>query len=323
MKAIVQDRYGPPDVLELREVAKPEVGPRDVLVRVRAAGVDPGVWHLMTGLPYLIRIMGYGLRTPKNPTPGTDLAGRVEAVGLEVTRFRPGDEVFGVADGSFAEYASTLETRLAPKPANLGFEEAAAIPASGITALQAVRDEAEIAAGESVLILGAGGGVGTFAVQLAKADGAEVTGVCSGAKADLVRSIGADRVIDYTREDFAGEGRRYDAILDTAGNRPLSVLRRALAPKGTLVIIGGERGGKWLGGLERQFGAVILSLFVRQRLRAQFPKKQEGVLDLLKEFVETGKMRPALDRTFPLAEAPGAIRYLMERRARGKVVLTA
>ncbi len=323
MRAIVQDRYGPPDVLELREVAKPEVGPRDVLVRVRAAGVDPGAWHLMTGLPYLIRLMGYGLRAPKNPTPGMDLAGRVEAVGAEVGRFRPGDEVFGVADGSFAEYASTLETRLAPKPANLGFEQAAAIPVSGVTALQAVHDEAEIAPGESVLILGAGGGVGTFAVQLAKASGAEVTGVCSGAKADLVRSLGADRVLDYTREDFAGEGLRYDAILDTAGNRPLSVLRRALAPEGTLVIIGGERGGKWLGGLERQLGAAILSLFVRQRLRPQFPKKKEGVLDRLKELVESGKMRPVLDRTFPLEEAPGAIRYLMEGRARGKVVLTA
>ncbi len=255
MKALVQDRYGPPGVLELREIARPVVGEDGVLVQVHAAGVDQGVWHLMAGLPYLLRLAGYGLRAPKNPVRGYDVAGRVEAVGENVTRSRPGEEVFGTCDGAFAEYASARSDRVARKPASLTFEQAAAIPISGYAALQAVRDQAKVRPGQQVLIIGAGGGVGTFAVQLAKAYGAEVTGVASTAKTDLVRSIGADHVIDYTREDVADGRNRYDVILDIAGNRSLSHLRRALARAGTLVIVGGEGGGRWLGGIDRQLRA--------------------------------------------------------------------
>ena len=243
MKAIAHDTYGSTDVLELRDIDKPVVGEDDVLVAVRAAGVDPGVWHLMTGMPYLVRLMGYGLRAPKHRVRGTDVAGRVEAVGKNVTRFQPGDEVFGTCDGSFAEYACAREGRLAAKPANLGFEQAAAVPVSALTALQGLRDTAKVKAGHRVLVIGAAGGVGTFGVQIAKAFGAHVTGVCSTTKVDLVRSIGADEVIDYTRDDFAGGGRRYDVILDTASNRSLSHLRHALNPRGTLVIVGGEGAG--------------------------------------------------------------------------------
>jgi NADPH:quinone reductase-like Zn-dependent oxidoreductase len=238
-KAIVQDRYGSPDVLELKEIERPSVGEQDVLVRVHAAGVEQGVWHLMAGLPYLVRVMGFGLRAPKIPVRGMDVAGVVEAVGGSVTGLRPGDEVFGTCDGSFAEYARTEEERLAPKPANLSFEQAAAVPISGCTALQGLRDSGELRAGQRALIVGAGGGVGTFAIQLARAFGAEVTGVCSTAKLDLVRSLGADAVIDYTREDFTEGGEQYDLILDTAGRRKLSDLRRALTRRGTLVIVGG------------------------------------------------------------------------------------
>jgi NADPH:quinone reductase-like Zn-dependent oxidoreductase len=270
MKAIVQDTYGPPDVLQLREIDMPTIGGDEVLVRIHAAGVDQGVWHLMAGLPYLIRIAGFGLRAPKNPVRGYDVAGRVEAVGENVTRFQPGDEVFGTCRGSFAEYASAQDDRLAPKPANLSFEQAAAVPISGYAALQAVRDQGKVRPGQRVLIIGAGGGVGTFAVQLAKAYGAEVTGVSSTSKTDLVRSIGADHVIDYTREDFADGRNRYDVILDIAGNRSLSHLRLALAPEGTLVIVGGEGGGRWLGGNDRQLRAQVLSPFVRQKLGTFF-----------------------------------------------------
>ena len=252
MNAVIQDTYGSPEVLELREIDKPVVGDDEVLVQVRAAGVDPGVWHLMTGLPYLVRIMGYGLRTPKVRIRGRDVAGRVEAVGTNVTRFRPGDEVFGICDGSFAEYVCARPDKLAPKPANLTFEQAAAVPISALTALQAIRNTGKVQPGQTVLIIGAAGGVGTFAVQLAKAFGAKVTGVCSTTKLDLVRSIGADEVIDYTREDFADGARHWDLIVDTAGRRSLSQLRRALAPRGTLVIVGGEGGGRWLGGFDRQ-----------------------------------------------------------------------
>jgi NADPH:quinone reductase-like Zn-dependent oxidoreductase len=232
MKAVVQDTYGSPDVLELRDIDKPVIGDDDVLVRVQAAGVDPGVWHLMTGLPYLVRIMGYGLRKPKVRIRGRDVAGRVEAVGRNVTRFHPGDEVFGSCDGSFAEYVCAREDKLAPKPANLTFEQAAAVPISGLTALQAIRDKGQVQPGQKVLIIGAAGGVGTFGVQLAKAFGAEVTGVCSTTKVDLVRSIRANEVIDYTRDDFTDGARHYDLILDTAGRRSLSHLRRALTPRG-------------------------------------------------------------------------------------------
>jgi NADPH:quinone reductase-like Zn-dependent oxidoreductase len=322
MNAVIQDTYGSPEVLELREIDKPVVGDDEVLVQVRAAGVDPGVWHLMTGLPYLVRIMGYGLRTPKVRIRGRDVAGRVEAVGTNVTRFRPGDEVFGICDGSFAEYVCARPDKLAPKPANLTFEQAAAVPISALTALQAIRNTGKVQPGQTVLIIGAAGGVGTFAVQLAKAFGAKVTGVCSTTKLDLVRSIGADEVIDYTREDFADGARHWDLIVDTAGRRSLSQLRRALAPRGTLVIVGGEGGGRWLGGFDRQIlRAPAVSTFSRQRLRPLVSKERSEDLLVLKELIEAGKVTPVIDRTYPLREAPEAIRYLEEGHARGKVVI--
>jgi NADPH:quinone reductase-like Zn-dependent oxidoreductase len=322
MKAVVQDTYGAADVLQLRDVDKPVVGDDDVLVQVHAAGVDPGVWHLMTGRPYLVRVMGYGLRTPKVGIRGRDVAGRVAAVGTNVTQFHPGEEVFGICDGSFAEYVCARADKLAPKPANLSFEQAAAVPISGLTALQAVRDTGKVQPGQKVLVIGAAGGVGSFAVQLAKAFGAEVTGVCSTTKVDLVRSIGADQVIDYTREDFADGVRHWDLIVDTAGRRSLAHLRRALAPRGTLVIVGGEGGGRWLGGFDRQIlRAPILSLFGRQTLRPFTSKERAEDLVALKEFIEAGKVTPVIDRTYPLSEAPEAIRYLEQGHARGKVVI--
>ncbi len=322
MKAIVQDRYGStPEVLRLREIARPAVGDDDVLVRVHAAGVDQGVWHLMAGMPYVMRLAGFGLRTPKNPVRGYDVAGRVEAIGANVTSFRPGDQVFGTCRGSFAEYACARPARLAPKPANLSFEQAAAVPISGYAALQAVRDHGRIGAGQRVLIIGAGGGVGTFAVQLAKAFEAEVTGVCSTAKVELVRSLGADRVIDYTREDFADGRTRYDVILDIAGNRSLAHLRRALAREGRLVIVGGEGGGKWLG-VGRQLQASALSPFVRQKLGTFISKERKEDLEALRKLLEAGTIRPIVDRTFPLNEVPAAIRYLRDGRPQGKVVIT-
>ena len=322
MKAIVQDTYGSPDVLQLREIDKPVVGEDEVLVRVQAAGVDQGVWHSVAGLPYLFRIAGIGVRAPKNPVPGLDVAGRVEAVGGSVTLFQPGDEVFGTCRGSFAEYASARADRLAPKPAKLSFEQAAAVPTSGATALQAVRDKGKVRPGQRVLVIGAGGGVGTFTVQLAKAFGAEVAGVCSTTKMELVRSIGADRVIDYARENFTAGATRYDVILDIAGNRSLSHLRRALAREGTLMIVGGEGGGRWLGGIDRQLRAQVLSLFVRQRLGTLIATARKQDLEELHGLVEAGRVTPVIDRTFPLSEAPEAIRYMRNGHARGKVVIT-
>jgi NADPH:quinone reductase-like Zn-dependent oxidoreductase len=322
MKAIVQDRYGSPDVLQLREIDRPQVGDGEVLVRVCAAGVDPGVWHLVTGLPYLVRLMGYGLRGPKLRVPGMDVAGRVEAVGRNVTRFRTGDEVFGMCSGSFAEYACTREDALAPKPANLPLEHAAAVPVSGLTALQGLRDKGRLRAGQQVLIIGAGGGVGTFAVQIAKALGAEVTGVCSTPKLETVRSIGAHHVIDYTRGDFAKTGRRYDLVLDTGGNRPLSLLRRALVPRGTLVIVGGEGGDRWIGGTDRQLRALLLSAFVRQRLTSFIAMMRQPDLEFLKQLIEAGKVTPVIDRTYPLGEAAEAVRHLEQGHPRGKLILT-
>ena len=320
MKAIVQDTYGSTDVLEVRHIGKPMVSDEDVLVRVQAAGVGPGVWHLMTGLPYLMRL-GTGLRKPKLRVQGMDVAGRVEAIGKDVTRFQPGDEVFGSCDGSFAEYACAREDKFASKPANLTFEQAAAVPDSGCTALQGLRDTAKVKPGQKVLIIGAAGGIGTFAVQIAKAFGAEVTGVCSPTKTDLVRSIGADHAIDYTREDFANGRQHYDVILDTAGNRPLSHLRRALSTQGTLVIIGGEGGGRWFG-VGRQLRAFILSPFVRQKLTSLFSlERPKGDLQFLRELVEAGKVTPVVDRTYTLNEVPEAIQYLHEGHARGKVVI--
>lgn len=322
MKAIVQDRYGSADVLELREIDKPEVGDDDVLLRVHAAGVDRGVWHMMAGLPYLIRIMGYGLRTPKTPVLGNDVAGRVDGVGNNVTQFEVGDEVFGLCHGAFAEFACAREDKLVAKPASLGFERAAAVPVSALTALQGLRDHGEVKAGQTVLIIGASGGVGTFAVQLAKAFGAEVTGVCSTTKVDLVRSLGADQVIDYKRETITQTGQRYDLILDIGGNRSLSRLRRALTPRGTLVIIGGEEGGRWLGGVDRLLRALLLSPFVGHNLRGFVAKGNKVDLQFLKDQIEAGKLRPVVDRTYPLREVPAAIRYLEEGYARGKVVIT-
>ena len=322
MKAIVQDTYGSADVLELRDIGTPEIAAGEVLVRVHAAGVDRGVWHLMTGLPYPVRLAGYGLRAPKTPVPGTNMAGVVEAVGHEVTRFQPGDEVFGFGKGAFAEYARAPENKLAPKPANLTFEQAAAVAVSGLTALQGLRDHGRVQPGQTVLITGASGGVGTFAVQLASVFGAQVTGVCSTTKADMVRSIGADHVIDYTREDFADGKQRYDVILDIGGNPSLSRLRRALAPKGTLVIAGGETPGRWLGGTDRQLRALLLSRFVDQKLTTFICRENHEDLLVLKELIEAGKVTPVIDRSYPLSEAAEAIRYLEQGHARGKVVIT-
>jgi NADPH:quinone reductase-like Zn-dependent oxidoreductase len=323
MKAIVQDTYGSADVLKLREIDKPAPADGEVLIEVRAAGVDPGVWHLMTGVPYLVRAMGFGLRAPKVPVRGRDVAGRVEAVGGNVTRFKPGDEVFGTAEGTFAEYVCAREDRLALKPANLTFEQAAATPISGVTALQAIRDAGKVKAGQNVLVIGAAGGVGSFAVQVAKAFGATVTGVCSTNKLDLVRSLGADHVIDYTREDFTDGSRRYDLVVDTAGNRPLTQLRRALAPKGMLLIVGGEGGGgRWLAGFDRQiFRAPLLSLMAGQSLRPLVAKESSADLVALSALIEEGKVTPLIDRVYPLSEAPDAIRYLAQGHARGKVVV--
>jgi NADPH:quinone reductase-like Zn-dependent oxidoreductase len=322
MKAIVQDRYGSSDVLEFRDIEDPVVGDGDVLVRVHAAGCGPDVWHLMTGMPYMAR-PAIGLRRPKIGVRGWDVAGTVEAVGANVKGFLPGDQVMGTAEGSFAELVIARAEKLVPKPARLSFEQAAAVPVSGVTALQAIRDKANVQAGQTVLILGAAGGVGMFAVQIAKAFGGKVTAVCSTSKADLVRSIGADDVIDYTREDFTDGARRWDVIIDTAGRRPLSQLRRALTPKGTLVIVGGDGGGHWTGGFFRgMLRAPLVSLFVGQKLGGLNSKVKQDDLEALRELIEAGKVTPVIDRTYPLIEAPDAIRYLAEGHARGKIVIT-
>ena len=322
MKAIVQDRYGSADVLEFRDIEEPVVGENDVLVRVHAAGCGPDVWHLMTGMPYMARL-AIGLSKPKLPVLGWDVAGTVDAVGSNVLGIQPGDEVMGTTKGSFAELAIAKADDLVPKPAGLSFEEAGALPISGITALRAVRDEGNVQPGQTVLIIGAAGGVGSLAVQIAKAYGAKVTAVSSTSKEDLVRSIGADDVIDYTREDFTDGSRRWDVIIDTAGRRPLSELRRALTPKGTLVIVGGDGGGRWTGGFFRgMLRAPVVSLFVGQRLRGLATKVKREDLIALTELVEAGTLKPVIDRTYPLIEAPDAIRYLEEGHSRGKIVIT-
>ena len=322
MKAIVQDRYGSADVLEFRDIEDPVVGEHDVLVRVRAAGCGPDVWHLMTGLPYFARLT-VGFRRPKVSVRGRDVAGTVEAVGSSVEGFQPGDEVMGITEGSFAELAIARPDKLVPKPARLSFEEAAAVPISGLTALQVIRDEGKVQPGQTVLVIGAAGGVGTLAVQIGKAFGAVVSGVCSTSKRDLVRSIGVDDVIDYTRDEFANGSRRWDLIVDTAGRRPLSRLRRALTPKGTLVIVGGDGGGRWTGGFFRgMLRGPLLSPFVGQRLRGLISKEKEEDLQSLTDLIEAGKVTPVIDRTYPLIEAPVAIRYLEEGHPRGKVVVT-
>jgi len=322
MKAIVQDKYGSADVLEFRDIEKPVAGDDDLLIQVHAAGVDPGVWHLMTGLPYLVRIMGFGFSAPKIRVRGRDVAGTVEAVGKNITQFRPGDVVYGICDGSFAEYVCAKPALFVHKPAKLSFEQAAAVPISGMTALNGLRDVGKIQPGQRVLIIGAAGGVGTYAVQLAKAFGAVVTGVCSTSKAELVRDIGADDVIDYTREEFTDGARRFDLILDTAGRRPLPQLRRALTDEGTIVIVGGEGGDRWLGGFQRQIFAPLRALFAKQKLLALMFKENQQDLLTLKELIEAGKLTPVIDKTYPLSEAAEAIRYLERGHAQGKVVLT-
>jgi NADPH:quinone reductase-like Zn-dependent oxidoreductase len=321
MKAIVQDRYGAADVLELREVEDPTIGPDDVLVRVVAAGCGPDVWHLMTGQPYFVRVMP-GFARMRAAVRGRDVAGRVEAVGADVQDLRPGDEVLGIVEGSFAELAVGRPDKLVRKPARLSFEQAAALPISGLTALQAVRDAA-VVPGQRVLVIGAGGGVGTLAVQVARAMGAEVTGVCSGSKAELVRSIGADHVIDYTTEEFTDGTRRWDVIIDTAGRRPLRELRRALTPRGTLVVIGGDGGGRWTGGFLRQIlRAPLLSLVVGQRLRPLVATEKGADLRALTEMVEAGSLTPVVGATYALIDASDAVRHLETGHARGKVVVT-
>jgi NADPH:quinone reductase-like Zn-dependent oxidoreductase len=335
MKAIVQDTYGSPDVLELKDIEIPEVGDDDVLLRVHAASVHPDVWHVVRGLPYVLRLMGAGLLRPKNSVPGTDVAGQVEAVGKDVTLFRPGDRVFGESvrghqwhnGGAYAEYASVPEDQLALKPANLTFELAAAVPTSGLIALQGLHAYGQLQPGQKVLINGVGGGVGTIAVQLAKSYGADVTGVDRTGKLDLLRSLGADRVIDYTQEDFTQSGERYDLIFDIPGNHTLSEYRRALTPKGIYVLIGhdhfGKLGDRFLGGLLRGLKLIVMSPFVSQLpdLSFSMPSKRDSMA-VLKELIEVGKLTPVVDRAYPLNEVPVAIRYLEEGHARGKVVIT-
>ncbi len=321
MKAITQDKYGTAEVLKFSDIDQPTVGDHDVLVDVQAASVCQGVWHLMAGRPYMIRAMGFGFSGPKNSVLGMDVAGKVAAVGAKVTTLKPGDEVFGTCEGSFAEYVCVPADRVALKPTNLTFEQAAAVPTSGFSALKAVRDVAKIQTGQKVLITGASGGVGTFAVQMAKAHGAVVTGVCSTAKEDLVRSLGADEVIDYTRENFADGNHHYDVILDIAGNTELSALRRVLTPKGTLVLVGGEEGGAWFGGIGRNVRAVMLSPFIGQNLLGMVADAPKEDLQALRELLEAGKITPAISCTFPLNEVPSAIKLLKKGHAGGKIVI--
>jgi NADPH:quinone reductase-like Zn-dependent oxidoreductase len=324
MTAIVQDEYGaaPEDVLRVAEVARPAVGDGEVLVRVRASSVDRGTWHLMAGLPYPIRLSGAGLRRPAAPNPGLNLAGTVESVGSGLTGFAPGDDVYGTCDGSFAEYACAEPGRLAPMPANLSFEQAGASPVSGLAALQAVRDRARVQPGQDVLVIGASGGVGTFAVQIARAFGGTVTGVCRTSKVDLVRALGAERVVDHTREDPLDGRHRYDAVLDIGGNSRLSALRRALAPRGTLVITGGETGGRWLGGFDRGLRAMLLSPFVRQKLGTFISSENAADLVELGRLLERGEVVPAVERAHPLDEVAVAIRRLLDGQVRGKLAVT-
>ncbi|HSO55886.1 MAG TPA: NAD(P)-dependent alcohol dehydrogenase [Actinomycetes bacterium] len=324
MKAIVQDRYGGPEVLEFRDIDQPVPTDNEVLVQVHAAGLHRGDWHVMTGLPYMIRLAvpSLGLSKPKVPVLGMDVAGRVEAVGARVTRFQPGDEVFGWCDGSLAEYACAGEDHFAAKPTALSFEEAAVVPISGFAALQGVRDVGEVQPGQQVLVIGAAGAVGWFAVQLAKAFGARVTGVASTTQLELVRSVGADEVIDYTRQDVTDGTRQWEVIIDTGGRRTLSQLRRALTPNGTLVIVGGEGGGRWMGGFLRNLRAPVVSRFVGQRLRMLVSKERQEDLEVLRELVEAGKLRPLIGGTYPLGEAPEAMRALQAGNTRGKIVIT-
>jgi len=320
MRAVVQDRYGSSEVLRLADVARPAIGDREVLVRVHAAGLDRGTEHVMTGKPYAVRL-AMGARRPRNPVPGRDVAGTVVEVGSSVTRFAVGDEVYGIAPGSFAEYVSAREGKLARKPANLSFEQAAVVPVSATTALRALTDAGRVQPGQSVLVLGASGGVGSYAVQLAKAFGAEVTGVASTAKLEMVTSLGADHVIDYSRQDFADGSRRYDLVLDIGGTPSLTRLRRALAPRGTVVFVGGEQAGKLLG-MGRQIRGALLSVFLRQRLVLLAAKERGSDVERLTELVEAGKVTPSLESSYPLEQAPAAVRRLEAGEVRGKLAIT-
>lgn len=322
MHGIVQDAYGTVDVLRHTRAARPEITDEEVLVRVRAAGLDRGTWHTMAGRPFLLRVIGFGFRRPKNRVPGIDVAGTVAAVGSAVTRFAVGDEVHGMSRGSFAEYAAVLEDKLAHKPAGLSFEQAAVVPISAGTAIQALCDTGRVQPGQKVLILGASGGVGSYAVQLAKALGAEVTGVAGTAKLDLVLSLGADHVLDYTRDDFADGQHHYDLILDIGGNPTLSRLRRALTTTGAAVIVGGEEGGNWTGGFGRSLRAPLLSPFVRQRLTMLASKERGSDLERLAEYLDAGTVVPSIDRSYPLDQVPAAMRHLESGQVRGKVAIT-
>ncbi|MGB7593367.1 MAG: NAD(P)-dependent alcohol dehydrogenase [Terriglobia bacterium] len=320
MKAVVYYKYGSPDVLKCEEIEKPTAGDNEVLIRVRAASVNPFDWHFMRGTPYMVRIMA-GLRKPKDKRLGVDVAGQVEAVGRNVTQFKPGDEVFGACRGALAEYACTSESALVMKPDNVTFEQAASVPIAAFTALQGLRDKGHIQPGQKVLINGAAGGVGTFAVQIAKSFGAEVTGVCSTRNVDMVRSIGADRVIDYTQEDFTKSGQRYDLFFDCVGNHSLSACRRVLNPKGIYIVVGGP-GGRWLGPLARMLKTLVLSRFVSQNLVMFLAKASKEDLTVMHELMKAGKVTPVIDKRYKLSEVPEAIRYLEEGHARGKVVIT-
>ncbi|MEV0618034.1 NAD(P)-dependent alcohol dehydrogenase [Nonomuraea sp. NPDC050404] len=322
MKAIVQEAYGSADVLKYAEVGRPEPGDDEVLLRVHAAGLDMGVWHLMAGIPYLVR-PAIGLRAPRSGRLGHDVAGVVEAVGAKVTAFKPGDQVFGTCAGAFAEYACARQNRILPLPANLTYDQAAAVPTSGVTAVQALRGMGKVKRGENVLVIGAGGGVGSFAVQLARTLGAQVTGVCGPSKAEFVRSLGASHVIDYTREDFTEGPRRYDVILDLAGLRPLSRLRRSLTRSGRVVLAGGEGGGRWLAGLERQLGAALLGIVLRRRRpRVLFATRGMEDLRFLSGLLESGEIVPAIGGTYGLSDVPEAMRVLAAGHNLGKTVIT-
>jgi NADPH:quinone reductase-like Zn-dependent oxidoreductase len=321
MKAVVYHNYGSPDVLKCEEIEKPTAGDNEVLIKVRAASVNPLDWHFMRGTPYVVRIMA-GLLKPKVTRLGVDVAGQVEAVGRNVTQFKPGDEVFGACRGAFAEYACTAESALVMKPDNVTFEQAASVQVAALTALQGLRDKGRIQAGQKVLINGAAGGVGTFAVQIAKSFGAEVTGVCSTRNVDMVRSIGADRVIDYTQEDFTKTGQRYDLILDCVGNHSLLTCRRFLTPKGIHVGVGGPSGPWMIGPLARAITGPVLSWFVSQKFLTFMAKSNKEDLTIMRELMATGKVTPVIDRRYKLSEVPEAVRYLEEGHARGKVIIT-
>jgi NADPH:quinone reductase-like Zn-dependent oxidoreductase len=321
MKAVVYHNYGSPDVLKLEEIEKPIAGDREVLIKVRAASVNPYDWHFMRGTPYLLRIQA-GLRKPKFTRLGVDVAGQVEAVGSNVTQLKPGDEVFGACRGAFAEYACASESDLVMKPENVTFEQAASVAIAALTALQGLRDKGQIQPGQTVLVNGASGGVGTFAVQIAKSFGADVTGVCSTRNVDMVRSIGADQVIDYTQQDFTKGTQRYDMIFDAVGNHSFSTCRRVLNPKGTYVAAGGQTDPWLIGPLTRSIKALVLSWFVSQKLAMFIAKMSKEDLTVMHELMKTGKVTPVIDRRYRLSELPAAIRYLEEGHARGKVVIT-